>query len=167
MRLKLVKLPDTYEFFAYYLHHVGEERMRQIWGYKHSRTFKAWAAPPTTETSIPDPLAKCLTMIEDLVARGHEQFVLDLLKRIVRRFGLDLKVPYKPDKETLDEEALDTGEALGLLIQDLKKAKEDGVIDKDEARKLVARAEHLHQQTGELLTSAWKLLNETEREGAV
>lgn len=163
MRIKVIKLPDTYELFSYFLHHVGEERMREIWGYKHARTFKAWAAPPTAESSILDPLAKSLTMMEELAVRGHEQFVLDLLKRIVRRFGLELKVPYEPDKETIDEEVLDSTEALGHFITQLRKAQADGVIDEEEARNLVAWAEEIHRQTGELLSSAWEVLRKAER----
>jgi len=162
MKLKVVKLPSTYEFFAYARHHLGDEFLMQLWGYKCARMLQAWSSHPTNDSSRQDPLSKCLTMMEELATRGHDQFVLDLLKRIVRHFGLELKTPYQPDKATLDEEALDTGEALGLLIQDLRKAKEDGIIDEEEARTLVARAEHLHRQTGELLSLAWNLLRTAE-----
>ena len=165
-RLKLTKLPDTWEFFAYANHHLGKDYMLHLWGFRNARQLQRWASAPVHESSEPDPLSKILTMMEELAARGHEQFVLDLLKRIVRRFGLELKVPYEPDKETLDEEALDTAEALGQFISELKQVQADGTISLDEARSLVARAEHFHQQTGELLTASWKLLRKIEKEGA-
>jgi len=149
MRLKVMKLLESWQIFNATKEVTGLEFLYTLFGFRHARQVQAWCCDPRVcESAAPNPIDKLQRMLEELNILGRRDIALAAVKCIARPLGFEVRDPQdtQTDKEDPNLEFLDVVNAIGEVSKALQNSMEDQILEEYEKAQILEAVDEAMKQ---------------------